>query len=133
MPFRDPGRRRLDLSHGPRAGWVAANRRRQDQVIADDLLGLSPPPHRGAVQGEAHETTTLESLVALRAMESQGSPRGAPDLTFGEVTRLSSPNVWLQFDPASVSMARKARTSTIDHNFFRRDLVAGASITGNRG
>jgi hypothetical protein len=78
------------MVHGQ--GEVTANHRRQDQVmtIADDLsvgiavgtaqgaFRLSPPPHRGAVQGEAHETTTLESLVALRAMEhrSQGGPRG---------------------------------------------------------
>ncbi len=73
-------------------GEVTANHRRQDQVmtIADDLsvgiavgtaqgaFQLSPPPHRGAIQGEAHETTALESLVALRAMEhrSQSGPRG---------------------------------------------------------
>src|SRR5467141_4895105 len=64
-------------------GKVATNHRRNDEVmaIAEDLsvgiaVGTAPgafrlltPPHRGAVQGEAHETAALESLVALRAME----------------------------------------------------------------
>src|SRR5207249_11626836 len=73
-------------------GEVATNHRRNDEVmaIANDLsVGIavgtaqgtfrfSPPPHRGAVQGQAHETTALESLVALGAMEhrSQSGPRG---------------------------------------------------------
>src|SRR3982074_3482091 len=60
-------------------GEVATNHHRNDEVmaIAEDLsvgiavgtapgaFRLSPPPRRGAVQGEAHETTALESLVAL--------------------------------------------------------------------
>ena len=73
-------------------GEVATNHLGNNEVMAitDDLsvgiavgtaqgaLRLSPPPHRGAIQGEAHETTALESLVALRAMEhrSQSGPRG---------------------------------------------------------
>src|SRR5437660_598468 len=45
---------------------------------AQGTFRFSPPPHRGAVQGQAHETTALESLVALGAMEhrSQSGPRG---------------------------------------------------------
>ena len=78
--------------HAHGQGEVATHHRRQDQemAIADDLsvgmavgtapgaLPLSPPPHRGAVQGQAHETTTLESLVALGAIEHRGpsGPRG---------------------------------------------------------
>ena len=73
-------------------GEVATDHRCQDQVmaIAQDLsvgvaVGtaqgtsrLSPPPRRGAVQGQTHETAVLESLVALGAMEHCGpsGPRG---------------------------------------------------------
>ncbi|PYU21664.1 MAG: hypothetical protein DMG32_20010 [Acidobacteria bacterium] len=84
-------------------GEVATNHGGHDEVmvITDDLsvgiavgtaqgaFRLSPPPRRGAVQGEAQETAALESLVAFGTMEHRGQsgPRGCRIQTFGEVTQ----------------------------------------------